>query len=119
MRAPRRLALIVAVAGTLSLAAPAVAAAAYGAIAIDRATGAWGISYNRTSLSNAKHGALVHCRGNCRVMVWVRNHCAAVVQSPTAFVAGIGSTRSRAIHDARRRAHDSFARRVAWTCSGN
>jgi hypothetical protein len=56
--------------------------------------------------------------GNCQVLVWVRNHCAAVVDTSTRFVAGIGSTRSRAVHDARRRAHDSFARRVAWVCSG-
>jgi hypothetical protein len=51
-------------------------------------------------------------------MVWVRNRCAAVVLTSTRFYAGIGSTRRRAVHDARRRAHSPHARRLAWTCSG-
>jgi hypothetical protein len=116
MLAPRRLAAIaVAVA---AFAAPAAAQAAYGAIAVNRHDAAWGVSYNQPSLGAAKRVARRHCRGGCRIMVWVRNRCAAVVTTRTSFYAGIGSTRSRAVRDARRRAHDHYARRLAWTCSG-
>ena len=119
MRARRRLVTsVAAVALSLSLAVPAIAAADYGAIAINRATGAWGVSYNRPSVHNAERGARAHCRGYCHVMVWVRNRCAAVVETQTRFVAGIGTTRSRAVRSARHRAGDHFARRVAWVCSG-
>jgi hypothetical protein len=112
----RRLVTIVVVAA--SLAAPAVAHAAYGAIAVNRHNAAWGVSYGQPNVQAARHVAQVHCRGGCRIMVWVRNRCAAVVITRTRFYAGIGSSRSRAVHDARRRAHDPYARRLAWTCSG-
>jgi hypothetical protein len=120
VRRSRLLALVVAAAAAMSLplAAPAAADAAYGAIAVNRNTGATGISFNYSTLRGARRRALNECTGNCRVLVWVRNQCAAVVETPTRYVAGIGSTRRRAVRNARQRANNRTAKRRAWVCSG-
>jgi hypothetical protein len=116
MHAARRLVLPFAVIAGLAL--PASALAAYGAIAVNQSTGAWGISHDAPARWYAERQALRACRGECVVMVWARNRCAAVVVGSTGFVAGMGSTRRGADRTARRRAHDKHARELAWTCSG-
>lgn len=109
---------IAAVTILLCLAVPAAAFAAYGAIAINPHTGAWGIGYNASTKRRAESVALKRCSGNCRVVVWVRNGCAAVVVGPLRYVSGIGSTKASAIAAARRHAHHPHAPLRAWTCSG-
>ena len=101
-----------------ALAIPAVASAAYGAIAINRSTAAWGVSYRAPAESSAKRQALRKCPGNCRIILWVYNQCGAVVETPTQFVSGAAPSKLAAIRDARRRAHDQRARFIAWVCSG-
>lgn len=57
----------------------------YGAIAINKETGAYGYSYDYSYQSNAENAALVECRkrgGTCEIATWVRNGCAAVAYSP-------------------------------------
>ena len=108
----------VALTATLALAAPAIASAAYGAIAINQSTAAWGVAYNQAAKSSAEHTALHKCPGACRVIVWVFDQCAAVVENRTHFVAGVGPGKVAAIKAARRRAHDARARFIAWVCSG-
>ena len=117
-RSSSRFAAAVGVALTLALAAPAVASAAYGAIAINRATAAWGVAYRAPAKWYAKRQALRKCPGNCRVILWVYDQCGAVVETPTKFVSGAGPGKLAAIRDARRRAHDHHARFIAWVCSG-
>jgi Domain of unknown function (DUF4189) len=111
---------VLAAAATLlvTLAIPAVASAAYGAIAVNQSTGAWGASYHAPAKWYAERQALRKCAGECDVMVWVRNRCAAVVIGRTKFVAGMAGTKRAAIRVARRRAHDHKARLLAWVCSG-
>lgn len=123
MRVSRRLASAAAVAAVMSIpyAAPAVASADYGAIAINPRTGAWGVSHSYSTLSAARRRAERECRGNCRILVWTRNRCGAVVQTRTRFIGGTGRTRKRAFSQANRRARATGAnnyRRVAWECSG-
>jgi hypothetical protein len=95
-----------------------VASAAFGAIAVNRSTGAWGIAYRAPAKWYAERQALRKWRGECSVMVWVRNRCAAVVEHRTAFVAGMGSTKAAAIRTACGRARDRHAPMIAWVCSG-
>ncbi len=112
----RRLSVLAAV--VLSLAAPSAALAAYGAIAVNSRTGSWGISYRAASLSAAERRARRECQGECRVLLWVRNQCAAAVATSARFWGGWGRNRTAAIGRARHRAHDRRAQLIAWTCSG-
>jgi hypothetical protein len=118
VRFTRRGAVAVAVALSLSLAAPAAAFALYGAIAINPKTAGWGVAYNAPAKWYAKRQALRKCRGFCRVAVWVRNQCAAVVVGPLRYVAGVGPTKRLAIRHARHRSHHPRAPVLAWVCSG-
>lgn len=102
----------------LSLAAPSTALAAYGAIAVNSRTGSWGISYQAASLPAAERRAGRECRGGCRVLLWVRDQCAAAVATATRFWGGWGRNRTAAIARGRRRAQDRRAQLIAWTCSG-
>jgi site-specific recombinase len=117
-RSVSRLVAAAAVALTLALAAPAVASAAYGAIAINRSTAAWGLAYRAPARWYAERQALRKCPGNCSVITWVFDQCAAVVETPRTFVSGAGPGKLAAIHNARMRAHDHNARFIAWVCSG-
>jgi hypothetical protein len=116
-RSRRRLAATLAVAMMLALAAPALASAAYAAIAVNRSTAAWGVAYRAPAKWYAERQALRKCPGECKVIAWVFDQCAAVVQNHTQFVAGAGPGKLAAIKDARRRAHDHQARFIAWVCS--
>ena len=113
----RRSFIAAAVATSLALAVPAVASAEYGAIAVNPSNGASGVSFNFNKKGPALRRAQRKCPGNCRIAVWVRNQCAAVVATQTRFVPGVARTKRKAIRDARRRANgpDDL---VAWTCSG-
>jgi uncharacterized protein DUF4189 len=120
MRTLRRRLNALAVLGTLavSLALPAAALAAYGAIAINPTTGSWGVSVHAGTRGSAERRAKRECHGRCRVLLWVRNECAAAVETPTRFWGGWGPNRKAAITSARRHAHQRHAHLLAWTCSG-
>jgi hypothetical protein len=104
----------------LLFAVPVAAQARWGAIAVDPATGATGVSYDYGTAKGAQRRARKECgSSHCRPAVWVFNQYAALVQKRnSAFVAGVGRTRNLAFRKARQRAHEPRARRVAWVFSG-
>ncbi|HVY96102.1 MAG TPA: DUF4189 domain-containing protein [Solirubrobacterales bacterium] len=104
----------------MALAAPALAAAAWGAIAVSPRTGKVGVSYGYPTANRAKRRALHECHQlGCRVAVWVRNQYAALVLKHNGvFVAGVGRTKNLAFAKARDRAHDHTAKKWAWVFSG-
>jgi serine/threonine-protein kinase len=60
----------------------------YGAIAYSWRTGAYGYGYNYPTRSSAERRALNECGSlDCRVVVWVRNACAALAENRTGEVA--------------------------------
>lgn len=103
-------------------AAPAPAQAAFGAIAVNPNTGAAGGSWGQPTKKRAKRRAKRECPGRCRVVVWVRNGCAAVVFARSRYFWGIARNRARATRRARKKARRTTgvrkARRVGWVCSG-
>jgi hypothetical protein len=105
---------------TMSLAAPALASADWGAIAVNPRTGKVGISYNYPTAHRAKKRARNECHQKaCQVAVWVRNQWAALVLKRNGvFVAGVGLTKKKAFHKARQRAHESKAKKWASVFSG-
>jgi serine/threonine-protein kinase len=104
----------------MALAAPALAAADWGAIAVSPRTGKVGVSYDYSSAHKAKRRALHECHQlGCRLAVWVRNQWAALVLKHNGvFVAGVGRTKNLAFAKARERAHDPTAKRWAYVFSG-
>jgi hypothetical protein len=120
LKSPVRL--VVALASlALLLAAPAVAQADWGAIAVDPLNGKYGLAHDYNSANAAKHRARNECgTKHCKVAVWVANGYAALVQkrSNGLYFAGYGRTKQAAFAKALRRAHESNARRVAWVFSG-
>ena len=104
----------------LALAAPALAAADWGAIAVNPHTGKVGVSYDYSSAHHAKKRALAQChQGGCRIAVWVFDEYAALVLKRNGvFVAGVGRTRNLAFKKAKARAHERSAKRYAWVYSG-
>ena len=106
---------------TMALAVPALAAADWGAIAVNPRTGKVGVSYDYSSAHRAKQRALHECHQlGCRVAVWVANQYAALVlkRSDGVFVAGVGRTKNLAFAQARERAHEPTAKKIAWIYSG-
>ena len=99
---------------------PTAARADWGAIAVNPATGAIGVSSGYGTAVAAKHRARQECgEGGCLAAVWVLNQYAALVLKRNGiFVVGIGLTKHLAFHKARERAHEQSARRVAWVYSG-
>ncbi len=104
----------------MALAAPALASADWGAIAVSPRTGKVGVSYDYPTADRAKKRALHECHQlGCRVAVWVRNQYAALVlKHDGVFVAGVGRTKNLAFAKARDRAHDHSAKKWAWVFSG-
>jgi Domain of unknown function (DUF4189) len=104
----------------LGLAAPAFAAADWGAIAVSPRTGKVGVSYDYPTAHRAKQRALHEChQPGCRVAVWVRDRYAALVLKRNGvFVAGVGRTKNLAFAKARERAHEPTAKKYAWVYSG-
>jgi hypothetical protein len=101
----------------VALAAPAAADASYGAIAVNPNTGDAGISHGHATKRAAKQRAKNECMGRCRIALWVRNFCGAVVSGRTRFVTGFGPTKGEAIRRARKHARRKPAPLVAWVCS--
>ncbi|HEY2479222.1 MAG TPA: DUF4189 domain-containing protein [Solirubrobacterales bacterium] len=104
----------------MALAAPALAAADWGAIAVSPRTGKIGVAYDFGSSGHAKRRALHECHQlGCRVAVWVFDgYAALVLKHNGVFVAGVGRTRNLAFPKARERAHEPVAKRYAWVFSG-
>ncbi len=102
------------------LALPAVAQAKWGAIAIDPITEKIGYARNDPSAAVAKTHAKDRCgTSHCKAALWVFNGYGAVVKKKNGlYISGLGRTKNLAFKDARRRAHDSTARSVAWVFSG-
>lgn len=105
---------------TLLLAAPAMAQASWGAIAIEPTSGKIGHSRLQDTAAEAKEKALAVCHeSHCKVAVWVANGWGAVVKKKSGvYISGIGESRPDAIADARARAHEQSAPAVAWVFSG-
>jgi hypothetical protein len=105
---------------TMALAAPALASADWGAIAVNPRTGKVGVSYDYPTAHRAKKRARNECHQKaCQVAVWVRNQWAALVLKRNGvFVAGVGLTKKKAFARARERAHESSAKRWASVFSG-
>jgi len=103
----------------LLLAAPAAAAASWGAIAIDPTSGKVGYARGQSTAVRAKETALQECgESRCKVAVWVANGYGAVVQKKSGiYMSGLGRTKNLAFRDARERAHEK-APAVAWVFSG-
>jgi hypothetical protein len=104
----------------MALAAPALAAADWGAIAVSPRTGKVGVAYDYSTAHRAKQRALHQCHQlGCRVAVWVFDgYAALVLKRNGVFVAGVGRTRNLAFARARERAHEPTAKRYAWVYSG-
>jgi len=102
------------------LALPAAAAASWGALAIDPDTGKIGYARNESSATRAQERARAECQtGHCKVAVWVSNGYGALVQKKNGlYFAGLGKTKAKAFANARKRANDGKARKVAWVFSG-
>jgi hypothetical protein len=104
----------------LALAAPTLAAADWGAIAVNPRTGKVGVAYDYSTAHHAKKRSLAEChQRRCQVAVWVFDRYAALVLKRNGvFVAGVGPTRNLAFLKARKRAHERSAKRYAWVYSG-
>ena len=104
----------------LTLAVPAVASAAYGAIAVNPQSGDVGVGFGEPTKSAAKKEADKDCQGKCRTVLWVRNKCGAIATNPRRAVAGFGNTKREAIKKAKKKARKGPgpAKLVAWVCSG-
>ena len=117
LRSPRRMPLVLGLVAILALAAPAAAKADYGAIAVNPSTGASGVSFNYRKKGPALRRAHRECPSRCRIAIWVRNQCGALVVNRVRYVPATGRSKKRAIRNAHRRA-PGRDRLVAWTCSG-
>src|SRR6201992_527153 len=105
----------------MAFAAPACAAADWGAIAVSPRTGKVGVSYDYSSAARAKRRALHECHQlGCRVAVWVKNQWAALVlkRNNGVFVAAVALTKHLAFARARERAHEPNAKKIAYVFSG-
>lgn len=99
---------------------PAAAQAYWGAIAIQPETGVVGSSSLKPTQAAAKRAAKSDCGDrHCKVGVWVSNGWGAMVLKDNGiYVSGLGNSKAEAFANARRRAHDGGARRVAAVFSG-
>lgn len=121
MSARRRTVLAAATAAlVLLLAVPAAAQAYWGAIAIDPVTGNVGFAHRQPNANKAQTVARNDCgSAHCKAAVWVFNGYGAIVLKHNGvFVAGIGRTKNLAFTNARARAHEQSARKIAWVFSG-
>jgi hypothetical protein len=119
LRAKASLACVAAVgaAWAIPTAAPAVAEASWGAIALDRSSGSnAGVSGYATA-ADARSAALARCQGGCKILVTVRNSCGVVIKARGTYVSGRGSTVRRATRKAAKRARTRSYRRIASVCS--
>jgi hypothetical protein len=91
----------------------------FGAIAYERASKSWGISYDKTRARDAELEALRQCGGKrCVVVHKFKNGCAALVDGPNAKspAAASGATRDEAETKALKRCGTDCAA-LAWGCT--
>jgi hypothetical protein len=100
-------------------AVPAAAAPArFGAIAVDRASGARGVSWDYPSRVAAETRAVSECgRRGCRPVVWFRDGCGAVATNGSRLAWGVAPTKGRARALARKACDRSGCRVIAWGCT--
>jgi serine/threonine-protein kinase len=111
---------IAAVLLALTLAVPAAASADWGAIAINKRTGATGVGFGEPTKRKAQREAERDCKGKCRQAIYVKNKCGALAANPRRLTAGFGNTKREAIRNAKRKARKGPgpAKLLAWVCSG-
>jgi hypothetical protein len=116
---PRSLALAL-VSLALLLAAPALAQASWGSIAINPETGKKGIASGKATAQDAKDAAKNRCGDpHCKSALWVFNGWGAVVQKKNGvYISALGTTKAKAFSNARKRAGENSARTVASVFSG-
>lgn len=91
----------------------------FGAIAYERASHSWGVSYDLPRAREASIEALRQCgQKRCEVVQKFKNGCAALVDGPKAKsgVAATGATRDEAETKALKRCGPDCAM-VAWACT--
>ena len=89
----------------------------YGAIAYDRASQAWGLSYDKGKARDASVEALKQCgKKQCVVVHKFKNGCAALAEGPKAMAAVSGATRDEAETKALKRCGADCAA-IAWACT--
>jgi len=106
----RKFVMAVAVAMTLLMAAPAVAFAAWGAIAANGHTLVWGKSWGYSTKFGAEQRALAECRsaphgdGGCQGVIVYKNECGAVFENRarTKFFFAFGFSKRSAKRKVRR-----------------
>jgi len=94
----------------------------YGAIAYERESQAWGLSFDKAQAREASIEALKQCgRKRCEVVLKFKGGCAALAQGPKTFAAVSGVTRDEAETKALRRCGEKNAGKdctpVAWACT--
>ncbi len=102
---PRRLGVLL-VSLALLLAVPAAAQASWGSIAINPETGKKGIAAGKNTAKAAKNAAKDRCGDkHCKSAVWVFNGWGATVKKKNGlYISGIGTTKAKAVANARKRA---------------
>ncbi|MGE0068243.1 MAG: DUF4189 domain-containing protein [Solirubrobacterales bacterium] len=105
---------------TLLFAAPALAQASWGSIAINPETGKTGIASGKATAQAAKNAAKNRCGDpHCKSALWVFNGWGAVVQKKNGvYISALGTTKAKAFTNARKRAHENGARSIASVFSG-
>jgi hypothetical protein len=116
----RRRALIPLLASLALLVIAPAAEASWGALAVDPDTGKIGYARNESSAGAAQTHARNECGTNhCKAAVWIFNGYGALVQKKNGlYFAGLGATKAQAFGNARKRANDGSAHKVAWVFSG-
>ena len=80
----------------LLVALPAAAQGKYGAIAFNKASHAYGYSFNQPTRIAAENRALTECGSGCTSMMWYANGCGALAISKERYGAGSAPTRPEA-----------------------
>jgi hypothetical protein len=94
----------------------------HGAIAYDRESRAWGLSYDKARARDASIEALKQCgRKQCEVVHKFRSGCAALAQGTKTLAAVSGATRDEAETKTLRRCGERNGGKdctlVAWACT--
>lgn len=91
---------------------------AYGAIAYERTTQAWGTSHAARNDREARIDALQRCADKrCEVRISIRNGCGALADGPKHPATASGATRDEAETKALRKCGGEACRIVAWACT--
>lgn len=103
-----------------ALAGAATAAAAadqYGAIAFNKATRAYGYSFDHPSQAAAERRALAECGRGCASMAWFANGCGALAINDERYGTATGPTRAQTERDARSRCGAPDCRVLVYACT--